>query len=947
MKIRKLIFVFSCLLFVAVCQAEIITADNRPLHTTTGPVPPAGVEPKVREEIVEQASEMKTIAVPGYGWRHGCAPTAVGMVVGYYDTMGYELIPGDASTQTNAVNQAIASQADASNPRHYEDYSLPIDNPGTGLLADNSVGYPADTHTNDCIGDFMRTSWYILDLYYGESSAEHIGDAFTSYVNLANWRYGPAHREYRMWDGTLSWDVLTNEIDNGRPMAFLVDVTGYGAYHLVTVVGYREATQQYGCLDTWAPADVIRWCDFRQMAEGVPWGIGDGWSFHLAQLLAEINIKQNETDIPDEIGIYNFGTVKSGWSKSVTFTIENLGVNELELTGSPLVTISGVNADEFVVSRQASTPVTRDRAVTFDITFSPAGQGRRSARVSIANNDADENPYTFSLTGSTNGGGAIVYVDAEATGANDGSSWVDAYTSLWHVLTAASSGDEIWVAEGTYKPTGPGERTATFQLKNGVVLYGGFAGGETNRDEREPNTHVTILSGDLNGDDGPTFANNSENSYHVVAGSETGQTAILDGFTITGGNADDSYPDNTGGGMYNDRGSPTVANCTFSGNSATWGGGIYNGDHSNPTLSNCTFSRNRAEEWGGGMCNYDNSSPTLANCTFKGNRGNWCSGGMDNSEYSSPTLTNCTFSGNSADYGGGMSNWYYSSPILTNCTFSGNSAKYGGGMENWEYSRAKLTGCIFWGDRPAEIYVHSGTAEVTYSDVEGGWPGNGNIDADPCFAGPGYWDDNGTPDYIPDDVWVEGDYHLLPSSPCINAGDPNYTAEPNETDADGKPRVIGGRIDMGAYEATIETKADLRVSPKVINRNSKMPKVLAMVRLPEGVTRDQIDSNEPLLLYPGGIEALNQYVIQHRRGEAQGTNIFAFFDKTSLMGAVSENGRVELQVVGRLKAGRYFYGTDTVEIIDRRFLTSANPPRPNSNTVAGSGIAVSCNAMWE
>jgi hypothetical protein len=123
---------------------------------------------------------------------------------------------------------------------------------------------------------------------------------------------------------------------------------------------------------------------------------------------------------------------------------------------------------------------------------------------------------------------------------------------------------------------------------------------------------------------------------------------------------------------------------------------------------------------------------------------------------------------------------------------------------------------------------------------------------------------------------------------------------------------------MGAYEATIETKADLRVSPKVINRNSKMPKVLALIRLPEGVTRDQIDSNEPLLLYPGGIEALNQYVIQHRRGEAQGTNIFAFFDKTSLMDAVGENGRVELQVVGRLKAGRYFYGTDTVEIIDHK-----------------------------
>ncbi|MBA7681043.1 hypothetical protein ES703_89371 [subsurface metagenome] len=257
-----------------------------------------------------------------------------------------------------------------------------------------------------------------------------------------------------------------------------------------------------------------------------------------------------------------------------------------------------------------------------------------------------------------------------------------------------------------------------------------------------------------------------------------------------------------------------------------------------------------------------------------------------------------------------MGNWYYSSPTLTNCTFSGNSANYGGGMDNWEYSSPKLTSCVFWGDRPTEIGVHGGTAVITYSDVEGGWTGEGNIDADPLFA----------------DVAI-GDYHLLASSPCINAGDPNYVAEPNETDLDGNPRVICGRIDMGAYEATIETKANLWVSPKVINRNSKMPKVLALVRLPEGITRDQIDSNPHcflrskiwgLLLYPGGIEALNQYVIQSRRGGVLHTSIFAFFDKASLMDAVSDDGRVELQVVGRLKAGRYFYGTDTVEIIGRK-----------------------------
>jgi len=142
--------------------------------------------------------------------------------------------------------------------------------------------------------------------------------------------------------------------------------------------------------------------------------------------------------------------------------------------------------------------------------------------------------------------GATLHVSEAATGANDGSSWTDAFTDLQDALAAAAPGDEIWVAAGTYTPAGPGgDRTATFQLMSGVGLYGGFAGGETDRSQRDPSLHTTILSGDLNGDDQVvplsqdlmSEATRAENSYHVVTGSGADETATLDGFVITAGYA--------------------------------------------------------------------------------------------------------------------------------------------------------------------------------------------------------------------------------------------------------------------------------------------------------------------------------------------------------------------------------------------------------------------------
>lgn len=254
--------------------------------------------------------------------------------------------------------------------------------------------------------------------------------------------------------------------------------------------------------------------------------------------------------------------------------------------------------------------------------------------------------------------GRTIFVDANAPGANDGSSWVDAYKYLQDALAdAKSNGDvnEILVAQGMYRPdcnsadpNGSGDRTATFQLINGIAIKGGYAGsGEPDPNARDIGEYETILNGDLAGNDGPgEWENNDENSYHVVIGSGTDANAILDGFTVTAGNADGpDDPSRSGGGMYNYYASPTVTNCTFSGNLALGGaydsdsGGMYNHSGS-PTVVNCTFNENSG--WnGGGMYNvYCSTGPKLTNCTFTSNSASsWGGGGMDN-YYSNPTLTN-------------------------------------------------------------------------------------------------------------------------------------------------------------------------------------------------------------------------------------------------------------------------------------------------------------------
>jgi hypothetical protein len=301
----------------------------------------------------------------------------------------------------------------------------------------------------------------------------------------------------------------------------------------------------------------------------------------------------------------------------------------------------------------------------------------------------------------------VLYVTPGGVTSGTCSSWGTA-CSLQYALSIAVVNDELWVMQGTYVPTDGIDRTATFQLKNGVSIYGGFIGTESNRDDRNWELNVTYLSGDI-GLGGDT----SDNAYHVVTSSSTNSSAILDGFTITGGNANGTSVYQNGAGIYNYAGSPSLANIIFTSNSASGrGGGFYNSGNSNPSLANTTFESNSAT-LGGGI--YDHlSNPTLVNATFTNNTAN-DGGGMYN-DTSSPSLTTVAFSGNTAVLdGGGLHNYHLSNPVMTDITFESNAASdAGGGIYNLNSSPSLTAVTLKTNTAPsgAGMYTTNGSPSI-------------------------------------------------------------------------------------------------------------------------------------------------------------------------------------------------------------------------------------------
>ena len=339
---------------------------------------------------------------------------------------------------------------------------------------------------------------------------------------------------------------------------------------------------------------------------------------------------------------------------------------------------------------------------------------------------------------------APLFVTPAGAGAQNGSSWSNAYpgTSLQTAINAAatSCGKQVWVAAGTYKPNSTADRTATYTMKPGVAIYGGFVGNEVLLSQR-PAISLTVppsttLSGDI-------YNNVNISVYNIVRnGPGLTNTAVLDGFVLTLGLGNNNvYPQNVGGAISNNGSggscSPTIRNCWFTNNYAFGGGAIYNGGansgNSSPVISNCRFENNRqasggsqglpfgGSTGGGGIMNdaaySGTSNPTITNCLFK-NNSSYVGGGINNNGFSngvaSPTIVNCTFQSNtttlpsggggSAIYNGGFSSGT-SSPVITSCSFENNTALlYGGAIVNaasgssTSFSRPIITNCSFQGN---------------------------------------------------------------------------------------------------------------------------------------------------------------------------------------------------------------------------------------------------------
>ncbi len=412
------------------------------------------------------------------------------------------------------------------------------------------------------------------------------------------------------------------------------------------------------------------------------------------------------------------------------------------------------NAERGNQSRERKRPVNQNR-YCLPFTRSVKGKGavltlrRRDGSCMIHRNAIAITAVLFAL--STHTLAATKFV--KPTGTGDCGSWANACT-LPTALTAAGSGDELWVKSGTYAP---------FGLKNGVKIIGGFAGTETLAKNSNPATNVTIIDGG--------------GTTQCLSGEDLAASTVLRGFTIRNG-IDGGY--DGGGGIVLNNSSALMVQCIFEDNKASFGGAVAVRGSGSPEFINCTFRNNGhtngTTPLGGGAVFVYSGSPIFTNCLFFGNKAG--EGGAVLVAYGTPTFINCTFAGNAAVIGSG------------------------GGVFDRE-GQATLKNCILWGNTTtrsvaysAQIHAVGGSSLARYSNIQGGWPGTNILNTDPLFVNS-----------------ASSDYRLQATSPCKDVGEnaslwPDHgdlnwnldTGEPTPKDLAPKGRTWGPAVDIGAYE---------------------------------------------------------------------------------------------------------------------------------------------------
>lgn len=450
--------------------------------------------------------------------------------------------------------------------------------------------------------------------------------------------------------------------------------------------------------------------------------------------------------------------------------------------------------------------VTETNEITLQVDTTGLAPGNYTCTLTVSDSQASNSPIEIPVTLAV--GGTIRNVRAE-------------YPTIQSAIDASLDGDTVRVASGTY--TGDGNRDLDFKGK--VITVQSVEG---------PNTCIINCQG-------------TSSSPHRGFNFHSGETndSIVDGFTVLNGYSD-------GGAIYIGRSSPIITNCHLMNNIAEFCGGAIFIWESNARISHCIISSNKVSGlassqtvYGGGISLRGSGRPLIDNCTVTNNMAGIIAAGLGGGICSEETaiIINCLIADNAATENGGGVFLYGNSLIkkseiianksiqgsgggialfgnamarncvisgnistftfggegggvycadstkIFNCDIVGNTGRLGGGIACRNTSAAK--NCIIWDNLPTEISIDSKLPLISFSNVKHGWPGVGNINNIPLWEVPGYWQG---------ETWIDGDYHLLRSSPCINSGDPNFVSEPNETDVEGNPRVLYGRVDIGAYE---------------------------------------------------------------------------------------------------------------------------------------------------
>lgn len=446
-----------------------------------------------------------------------------------------------------------------------------------------------------------------------------------------------------------------------------------------------------------------------------------------------------------------FGDISGNYSATYSLIENSLNTNDHNLNGS------GVLPAHVFTNPQSGNYglVTGSPAInqgSDNLFGSPSSAFDLAGYPRLSGSAIDLGAYEYhDLVASSTG---IVYV--RAFGMGNGGSWEDATGDL-HAAVNVLNVQQVFVEKGTYPVS-----KSSFVLKKGIGVYGGF----------DPDHGVAVLSDTRILPDELTAGTvlNGRNErpvlWNVADGtSQMDSTAILDGFTLQDGIG------TNGGGIYNENASPKLQNLVIKNNSSSNGGGIYNLTAS-PKIVNCRFFDNQTtliDGSGGAICN-SGSKPKLINCLFYDNSAR-NGGAICNLNNAYPSLLNCTIVSNHADgYGGAINSLDMSYPSLISCIVYGNTATLGNGG-------------ILKAATGADLIYNSMVQGLT------GFDDNGNIQFSESIA-----------DLFTDPV--ASDYSLKTGSPVINMGRNNNIATAGvNTDLAGNNRIIGGSVDMGAFEA--------------------------------------------------------------------------------------------------------------------------------------------------